>query len=49
MVGRGETVLDGVVETDPVKEHGGGLGLVFAGEDTTIEFLSDVKSEFGLF
>src|ERR1700722_14468454 len=36
MVGRGETVLDAVVETDPVKEHGGGLGLVFAGEDTTV-------------
>ena len=49
MVGRRQSVLDAVVETDPVKEHGGGLGLVFAGEDATIEFLSDVKSLFGLF
>ena len=36
MVGRGEAVLDAVVEADPVKEHGGGLGVVLASEDATI-------------
>jgi hypothetical protein len=29
-------VLDAVVETDPVKEHQGGLRLVLAGEDATV-------------
>jgi hypothetical protein len=42
-------VLDAVVETDPIEEHVGGSILEFSREDLAVEFLSDVKSEFGLF
>jgi hypothetical protein len=41
---RGESVRDAVVQTDPIEEHDGRFGLVLAGKDATIEFLSFVKS-----
>jgi hypothetical protein len=46
---RCQAMGDAVLSTDLVKEH---LGLVTpktVGEDLAVEFLSDVKSQFGLF
>jgi hypothetical protein len=42
-------VVDPVVATEPVEEHFSGRESEAVGEDLAVEFLSDVKSEFGLF
>jgi hypothetical protein len=45
---RREEVVDPVVATEPVEEHFGGGESESIGEDLAVEFLSDVKSQFGL-
>jgi hypothetical protein len=48
-VGTGESMLNAVVQTDPIKEHVGRSVLEFPREYLAVEFLSDVKSYFVLF
>jgi hypothetical protein len=42
-------VVDPVVSTDPIEEDFSWCESEAVGEDLAVEFLSDVKSEFGLF
>ena len=46
--GLGESVRDPVFPADLVEEHLGVVSAEASGEDLAVEFLSDVKSQFGL-